>query len=105
MRKSVLALVACAGMAVALPASAAQIMFDFSGPDLIKPGVSISGSGVFTTSDTVTVVGGRNAYAITEITGTVDGNTIVAPTGFYGNYFFEGQCSWTAAACASTPTR
>jgi hypothetical protein len=90
MRKTLFALAATACAALAAPASAAQYMFSFSGADLIKPGVTITGSGVFTTSDIATMVGGQTAFAITAITGMVDGSAIVAPTGFYGNYFTTG---------------
>lgn len=91
MRKSILALAATTALAIAAPASAAQYMFSFTGADLIKPNTFINGSGVFTTSDIATMVGGQTAFAITGITGMVDGSAIVAPNGgFYGNYFTTG---------------
>jgi len=90
MHKITLAIAATLSLAIAAPASAAQFTFDFFGPDLIKPGVSVTGSGVFTTSDMASQVGGQTAYAITAISGMVDGSPIVAPTGFYGNYFTTG---------------
>ncbi|OYW45881.1 MAG: hypothetical protein B7Z08_01400 [Sphingomonadales bacterium 32-68-7] len=76
-------------LAVAAPASAAQFVFDFS-PSQALFGPPVSGSGTFTTSDGATTIGGRTAFQITSITGTVNGSQIVAPTGNYGNYFTTG---------------
>lgn len=82
-------LLAAAAMACSLPAQAAQYMFSF---DTNTPlfGGSVTGSGIFTTSDTAMMVGGQTAFAITSITGTVNGSAINAPTGNYGNYFTTG---------------
>nr|WP_309644373.1 PEPxxWA-CTERM sorting domain-containing protein [Phenylobacterium sp.] len=90
MRKPLFALAAALGLAVAAPASAATFTFDFFGPDLFRPGVNVTGSGIFTTSDIAVQVGGQTALPITSISGMVDGSAIVAPTGFYGNYFTTG---------------
>jgi hypothetical protein len=90
MKKSALALAATLALAVAAPASAAQYLFQFSGTNLFGPPAQTMGSGVFTTSDVATQVGGQTAFAITGITGTVNGSNIVAPTGSYGNYFTTG---------------
>jgi len=72
------------------PAAAAQFTFSFT-PSQALIGTPYSGSGVFTTSDTAMIVGGQTAYAITSISGTVNGSAIVAPTAAsYGNYFTTG---------------
>lgn len=90
MKASYLATALALTVAVAMPASAAQYSFDFTTSQLLFGAGPISGSGVFTTSDTATQVGGQTAYAITSITGFVNGSAIVAPTGNYGNYFTTG---------------
>ena len=90
MKRSLYALAATLSLTIAAPASAAQYTFDFFGNDLFKPGVSVTGTGVFTTSDTATDVGGRTAFAITDIVGTVDGFAILQNKSFYGNYFTTG---------------
>ena len=82
-------LVAAAAMAFSLPANAAQFMFSFTTSTQLFGG-AVTGSGVFTTSNTSTTVGGQTAFAITSVTGTVNGSAIVAPTGSYGNYFTTG---------------
>jgi hypothetical protein len=71
------------------PASAAMFDFSFATEQQLFGG-PVSGSGVFTTSDVAMTVGGQTAYAITSITGSVNGSAIVAPTGNYGNYFTTG---------------
>lgn len=78
--------------AVATPATAAEFMFDFS-PSTRLFGPAVSGSGVFTTSDTPTTVAGQTAFSIISIRGLVNGSAIVAPnTGTtYGNYFTTGS--------------
>lgn len=77
-------------MAVASPASAAQFGFTFATNQPLFGG-PVTGSGVFTTSDTAMTVGGRTAFAITSISGMVNGSAIVAPTAAtYGNYFTTG---------------
>lgn len=83
-----LAATALAALPIA-PAAAAQYAFSFT-PSQALLGQPVSGSGVFITSDTPTVVGGRTAFTITSITGTVNGSAIQAPTSFYGNYFTTG---------------
>lgn len=82
-------LIAAAAMSCSLPANAAQFMFSFATSTPLFGG-SVTGSGTFTTSDTAMTVGGQTAYAITGITGTVNGSAITAPTGNYGNYFTTG---------------
>jgi hypothetical protein len=82
-------LVAAAAMACSLPANAAQYLFGFTTSTPLFGG-PVTGSGTFTTSDTSTIVGGQTAFAITGISGTVNGSAIVAPTGSYGNYFTTG---------------
>ena len=80
-----------AALAAAMPATAAQFAFSFT-PSQALLGATFSGSGIFTTSDVATMVGGQTAFAITSITGTVGGSAIVAPTAAsYGNYFTTGS--------------
>lgn len=76
-------------MFAAVPASAAQFLFNFTTSTQLFGG-PVTGSGTFTTSDTSMLVGGQTAFPITSITGTVNGSAIVAPTGNYGNYFTTG---------------
>lgn len=79
------------------PASAAQFMFSFT-PSTALFGPQVSGSGVFTTSDTPMLVAGETAFSILSITGLVNGSAITAaagngfgPNGTYGNYFTTGS--------------
>ena len=88
MSKSLFAAAIVTASALASPASALQFTFDFV-PQQALFGQPVSGSGIFTTSDTATTVGGRTAYQITGVSGTVNGSAIVAPTGSYGNYFTD----------------
>ena len=82
---------AAAVLGLASPASAAQYVFNFTTSQQLLGG-PVMGSGVFTTSDTAMTVGGQTAFAITSITGMVNGSMIVAPTTgtSYGNYFTTG---------------
>jgi hypothetical protein len=89
MKKTTLALLAIIGLAATAPASAAQFGFTFATSTQLFGGPAM-GSGVFTTSDTGMTVNGQTAFAITSITGMVNGSAIVAPTGNYGNYFTTG---------------
>ncbi len=89
MKKYSFAAIAALGMAIATPASAAQFGFTFATNTPLFGG-PVNGNGIFTTSDTATTVGGRTAFAITSITGMVNGSAIVAPAGSYGNYFTTG---------------
>lgn len=84
-------LIAVAGLlGLAAPASAAQFVFSFTTNEQLLGG-PVTGSGIFTTSDTAMTVNGQTAYAIISITGTVNGSAIVAPTAAsYGNYFTTG---------------
>ena len=88
--KMYFALAASALALAASPASAAQYSFDFSTDQQLFGG-PVTGSGIFTTSDMAMTVGGETAYAITSISGMVNGSQIVAPTSAsYGNYFTTG---------------
>ena len=81
MKPSLFALAAGLTLAVAAPTIAAQYTFNFNGPGLI-------GSGIFTTADTATVVGGENAFQIIGISGMVNGGAIdslLAPGSFLSN--------------------
>ncbi|MCW2349125.1 MULTISPECIES: PEPxxWA-CTERM sorting domain-containing protein [unclassified Sphingobium] len=89
MFKKASGLIAIAALSFSLPAHAAQYMFNFTTSTPLFGG-SVTGSGVFTTSDTPMIVGGQTAYAVTSITGQVNGFDIIAPTGSYGNYFTTG---------------
>ncbi len=74
----------------AVPAAAAQFTFDFATSTALFGG-PVSGSGVFTTSDTPMQVGGQTALAVTGITGTFNGAAITGPTlANFGNYFITG---------------
>ena len=83
--------------ATTTPASAADFMFDFTtSTNLFGP--AVSGSGVFTTSDTPMTVGGNTAFSILSVTGMVNGSAITAllgggfgAGGTYGNYFTTGD--------------
>jgi PEP-CTERM motif len=89
MKKIGFAILACASIASATPAFAAQFTFNFATSQQLFGG-PVAGNGVFTTADTASQVGGQTAFAITSISGFVNGLAIVAPTGFYGNYFTTG---------------
>lgn len=89
MKKFNFALMAGLAMTLASPASAAQFGFTFATSTQLFGG-PVMGSGVFTTSDTSSQVNGQTAFAITSITGMVNGSAIVAPTSNYGNYFTTG---------------
>ena len=89
MKKLSFAALAAIGLVVASPASAARFGFTFSTSSQLFGG-PVMGSGVFTTSDTAMTVANRTAFAITSITGMVNGIAINAPTGSYGNYFTTG---------------
>ena len=74
----------------AAPASAAQYSFDFATSTALFGG-PVSGSGVFTTSDVATTIGGQTAYEVTAIDGTFNGSAITTPTlSSYGFYFTGG---------------
>lgn len=90
MKKSALALAATLALAMAAPACAAQYTFEFSGTNAFGPPAQTMGSGVFTTSDVATQVGGQTAFSVIGITGDINGSAIVAPAGSYGNYFTTG---------------
>lgn len=82
---------------VAAPIQAAQFTFEFATSTPLF-GPPVSGSGVFTTSDTAMTVGGQTAFSIQSITGMVNGSDIIAPLGSgfgaggsYGNYFTTGD--------------
>lgn len=77
-------------------ANAAEFLFSFK-PSTSLFGPQVSGSGVFTTSDTPATVAGQ-ALPILSITGLVNGSAITAlagagfgPNGTYGNYFTSGS--------------
>ena len=93
MRKLALGLAALAVIASS-PAVAAQYNFTFDTTDTLFGGTFQTIRGVFTTSDTATQVGGQTAYAITGISGTINGTAITglfaAPGGQTYNYFTTG---------------
>lgn len=92
MLKKAIFLAALAAGCSAMPAQAAQYMFSFTTSEvLFGSSAGVSGSGVFTTSDTAMTIGGQTAYAITGITGSVNGLAITTPVlASYGNYFTTG---------------
>lgn len=83
-------LAAAAAVVIACPATAAEFTFDFS-PEQSLFGRPVSGSGIFTTSDVEMSVGGRSAFAITRISGFVNGSAIAPVTGSIGNFFTSGD--------------
>lgn len=88
--KTALHIGAALAAAIAAPASAAQFTFDLATTTAIF-GSPVSGSGIFTTSDTPITIGGQTAFAVTSITGTFNGSTITGPTlATFGNYFTTG---------------
>ena len=93
MKKLVLGLAALASVA-STPAFAAQYVFTFDTTSTLFGGPPQTVRGVFTTSDTATQVGGQTAYAITGISGTINGTAIsglfAAPGGQTYNYFTTG---------------
>jgi hypothetical protein len=91
MKNKLLALSALFAIALAAPASASQIAFSFATSTPLIGG-PVTGSGIFTTADTSTTVGGQTAFAILSITGMVNGSAIAAPVmaSAYGNYFATG---------------
>jgi PEP-CTERM motif-containing protein len=93
MKKSIVACVLFATLALTAPASASMYTFQFSGNSLFG-NRTIDGNGVFTTSDVGVAVPGDNdlGYQILSITGEVNGSAIAAPTNAngYGYYFLTG---------------
>ena len=92
MRRSLIAFVFASVLAA--PASASQYTFSFSGNSLFPFGLqTLSGNGVFTTSNTGVAVNGDDpsdlGYEILSVTGTVNGSNIIAPVNAngYGYYF------------------
>ncbi|MGB3738804.1 MAG: PEPxxWA-CTERM sorting domain-containing protein [Pontixanthobacter sp.] len=86
-------LLAATTVCTAAPANAAEVLFDFSGSSLFG-GSDITGSGVFTVSDTASTVNGREAFAITAISGMLNGSPITGlRPGFFGadNFFYDGE--------------
>jgi hypothetical protein len=92
MLKKALCLAALAAGCSAMPAQAAQYMFSFTTNEVLLGNPSgVIGSGIFTTSDTAMTIGGQTAFAITGITGSVNGLAITTPVlASYGNYFTTG---------------
>lgn len=93
--KSLLAALGLLTLAAA-PASAAQFNFNFVTTSTLFGGAAQNGSGTFTTSDNAMTVEGRNAFAITGITGQINNVAIsgltsvsvsLVPTYYY---FTEG---------------
>lgn len=77
-------------MALAAPASAAAVNFNFATTGSPLFGAAVTGSGVFDLSNTSEMINGYTAFQIDSITGTVNGSSIVAPTGNYGAYYVTG---------------
>ena len=96
MKKGILLAVAGALLASTAPAMAAVFNWTYEGDLLIRGSGTVSASGTFTTTDTTSTVGGRQAYTVTGITGTRNGVGITGlattfPTIFGGadNFLFS----------------
>jgi PEP-CTERM motif len=90
MRKSLVGLAIALGCGVAAPASATVYTFSFTETtDLFGPDI-LNGSGTFTTSGPALQIGGQTAFAITGITGTVNGSAINPAAGTIGDYYTTG---------------
>ncbi len=86
MKNVVLGMTAAAMAAIAVPASAAQYMFSFSG-------LGRTASGILTTTDVPFASRGETAVTITGITGTINGLAITGLNGFVGSdnlYYLTG---------------
>jgi PEP-CTERM motif len=90
MRKSIigLAFAFCCGMAA--PALAETYSFSFTETTDLFGSNILNGSGTFTTSGPALEIGGQTAFAITGITGTVNGSTINPAAGTIGDYYTTG---------------
>jgi hypothetical protein len=76
--------------AAAAPASAAVYNFSFTETtDLFGPDI-LNGSGTFTTSGPALSIGGQTAFAVTGITGTLNGSAILPAVGTIGAYYTTG---------------
>ena len=73
---------ACVLALSAAPASAAQFDFSFTTTSTPFGGPSQNGSGVFTTSNIAETIEGRNAFAITGISGQINNVAISGLTPF-----------------------
>lgn len=92
MKKTFTALAALTAFAAA-PASAAEFAFEFEGDALIGSG-PITGSGIFTVSDTPITVNGEEAFQITGISGLLNGSAITGLVpGIFGanNVFYKTE--------------
>lgn len=95
MRKTLLAAAVAAGsMALASPANAADYIINFSTNQILF-GAAQSGSATVTTSNTLTTSPlGMMGYAITGITGMLNGSAITGLSGFQGSdnfYYTSGS--------------
>lgn len=84
------AAIAASLLAAASPAAAAQYAFNFTTNQAFFGGIQ-TGSGIFTTSDTLTTSPlGFMGYALTAISGMLNGSAINGLSGFQGsnNYYY-----------------
>jgi hypothetical protein len=79
-------------LAISAPASAANFDFSFSGTNLFGLPALTSGSGTFTTSDTAMQVGGRTAFTVTGISGSLNGSAI---NGLAGGFLGSNNLYYT----------
>lgn len=90
MRISAVAFAFALSFAAAAPASAAVYNFSFTETtDLFGPDI-LNGSGTFTTSGPALSIGGQTAFAVTGITGTLNGSAILPAVGTIGDYYTTG---------------
>jgi len=91
MRKSIvgLAFVLSCGMAATASATVYDFSFTETTPTIFGPDI-LNGSGTFTTSGPALSIGGQTAFAVTGITGTLDGSAILPAIGTIGAYYTTG---------------
>lgn len=90
------ATVAISALVAASPALAAPYVFNFTTNQALLGGVQ-TGSGVFTTSDTLTMSPlNMLGYKVTSISGTLNGSAINGLSGFQGsdNYYYTSGASF-----------
>jgi hypothetical protein len=72
------------------PASAATYNFSFTETSELFGSDILNGMGTFTTSGPALSIGGQTAFAITGISGEVNGSPILAAVGTIGDYYTTG---------------
>ena len=99
---SLAALAMIGGMSVAAPVTAATFLFSYNGVDADDSTRTFAASGVFTTTDTTSIVGGRNAFTVTGISGLRNGIVITGLASLFpsqdggaDNFLFLGSSNFT----------